>query len=92
MSISLQPIPEPTRPFLRGADDGTFGTPSTLNAGSQPQDVALGDFDEDGNLDFAVADSSGSQVIVRLGSGGGVFGRKSPLQQPNWPMGSRWSI
>ena len=41
--------------------------------GNRPQSVAIGDFDEDGAQDLAVANGSGGEVSVLLGNGDGTF-------------------
>src|SRR4051812_37118579 len=45
----------------------------TFNALSGPRSIAVGDFDNDGKQDFAVADFSRDSVRVRLGNGDGTF-------------------
>jgi hypothetical protein len=51
---------------------GSFGAPvQSTNAGGT--DVALGDFNGDGNLDTSSVDASGGNVAVSLGDGGGRF-------------------
>jgi hypothetical protein len=65
---------------LLGNGDGTFQTPKTTIIGSQsdPQDVAVGDFNADGNLDvalpIALPQSGQYGVAVLLGNGNGTFG------------------
>src|SRR5439155_11648380 len=44
-----------------------------LGSGHVPRGGALVDFDGDGNLDLAVADFNGGQVLIYRGSGGGMF-------------------
>ncbi len=51
------------------------GSPFTV--GSGPKSLAVGDFDGDGDLDFAVANSTGASVTVMLGNGSGVFTQAS---------------
>jgi hypothetical protein len=60
---------------LLGNGDGTFQPPSAivLPAGFVPASVATGDFNGDGLLDIAVADSSTDRVSVFLGNGNGTF-------------------
>ncbi len=38
-----------------------------------PAGAVLADFDEDGNLDYVIADNQGDQVVVHLGDGEGNF-------------------
>jgi hypothetical protein len=63
--------------------DGTFAPQVTYAAGDHPASVAVGDFNADGKLDLAVADSSSNTVSILLGDGNGVF-------QPavDYPIGS----
>jgi hypothetical protein len=56
---------------LVGNGDGTFQVPRNFGAGSFPRSVAVGDFNGDGVLDLAVANSS--NVSVLLGNGDGSF-------------------
>jgi hypothetical protein len=44
-----------------------------LGSGHAPRGGALVDFDRDGNLDLAVADFTGGEVLVYAGSGSGTF-------------------
>jgi len=44
-----------------------------LGAGHAPRGGVLADFDRDGNVDLAVADFTGGQVLVFRGSGAGTF-------------------
>jgi hypothetical protein len=50
-----------------------FLTPLTFGVGSQPDSVALGDFNGDGRPDLAVANSGSNTVSVLLGNGDGTF-------------------
>jgi hypothetical protein len=53
---------------LFGNGDGTFQAHVDYAAGTQPESVAVGDFNGDGSLDLAVADYGGSGVSVLLQS------------------------
>ena len=57
-----------------GNGDGTFQPPRTFSA-PNPYGLAAGDFNEDGNLDLAVVEPSGSGGIIAifLGDGKGGF-------------------
>jgi len=64
--------------ILLGGGDGTFGTqiPITIPgaaAHSTPTAVAVGDFNNDGNVDLAVTDSANNTVNILLGDGNGGF-------------------
>ncbi len=60
--------------ILLGHGDGSFQEPRFLSTGnSQPNDVALGDFDEDGHLDLVVVNTKLDNVSVLLGKGDGSF-------------------
>jgi dienelactone hydrolase len=67
----------PTVSVLLGNGDGTFQPAVNYGAGSNPYSVAVGDFNRDGKLDLAVADSAinggTSGVSVLLGNGDGTF-------------------
>jgi hypothetical protein len=60
---------------LLGNGNGTFQAAAIFPAGDRPQNVALGDFNNDGNLDVAaiVGDHDGS-VSILLGTGDGRIG------------------
>jgi dienelactone hydrolase len=62
---------------LLGNGDGTFQPAVNYNAGKQPISIAIGDFNNDGNLDLAVGNASSSNVSVLLGNGDGTF--KAPV-------------
>jgi hypothetical protein len=47
--------------------------PTTFATGAQPSAVAVGDFDDDGTLDVAVANQGGNSVSVLRGDGQGGF-------------------
>jgi len=50
-----------------------FASPTALLSGPGPRAVARGDFNRDGRVDLAVANTSGSGVSVLLGNGEGTF-------------------
>jgi hypothetical protein len=51
----------------------SFLTPVNYAAGTNPQAIVTADFNGDGRLDLAVANSSSSNVSVLLGNGDGTF-------------------
>ena len=59
---------------LLGAGDGTFGQPVQHSAGLQPSGVAVGDFDQDGHPDLAVANGGAQNISILPGDGQGGFG------------------
>jgi hypothetical protein len=65
--------------LLRGKGDGTFRDEVRvpLPPGSNPSDIVAGDFNGDGRLDLAVADTGTNDVSVLLGNGNGTF--QSPV-------------
>ncbi len=59
----------------------SFAPHTTYGAGIYPADVAMDDFDSDGDLDLAVANSTDAgQVSVLLGGPGGSFGSLTTYQ------------
>jgi hypothetical protein len=56
-----------------GNGDGTFQAPVTIGSGILPASIAVGDFQGNGILDLAVANTSGDDVSVILGNGDGTF-------------------
>ena len=54
-----------------------FSSPKVLSAGTTPQNSAVGDFNGDGYMDFAVSNSGSNNVSVFLGNGNGTF--QSPV-------------
>jgi len=69
--------------ILLGDGEGKFnpaGGPVLLD-GQQPESVAAGDIDGDGDLDLAVANKASNNLSILLGNGGGGFGLSgvSPL-------------
>ena len=69
---------------LLGNGDGTFQPPITLTAGPEPFELAVGDFNNDGTLDFAVTDFSAG-VYLFLGNGEGTFQPPALVNTGNWP-------
>ena len=61
--------------FIENKGSGSFAT-STITAGTTPQQIAVADFDGDGNLDFAIVNDNAA-ISVFLGNGDGTF--QSPI-------------
>jgi hypothetical protein len=53
--------------------DPTFAPDSPFYTGNTPWEVATGDFNRDGNLDFITADRGSNTVTIRRGRGDGTF-------------------
>ena len=60
-----------------GNDAGKLAEGRTFAAGPKPSSLALGDFDEDGDADIAIANHETSQVTLLLNDGSGVFAASS---------------
>ena len=65
--------------------NATFGSPAFYYAGDLPDAVTAGDFDGDGAVDVAIANSYYSQVIFLLGDGNGSFYSYSELTAGDTP-------
>lgn len=66
---------------LLGNGNGSFGTPTFYTVGSStniPSSIASGDFNHDGNLDIAVANSVDNTVSIFLGDGSGSLTQVGP--------------
>ena len=61
--------------ILLGNGDGTFSasSPPPIAVGSAPDAIVAGDFNNDGKLDVAVANSGDGTVTLLLGNGDGTF-------------------
>jgi hypothetical protein len=64
--------------ILLGNGDGTFRPSVNYLAGSQPFSIVAVDLNHDGNLDLAVADSTGPSLSILLGNGDGTFQKAVP--------------
>ena len=62
-----------TATIMLGNGDGTFTQGATYSAGDWPAGAVVADFNGDGNLDIAFANSSGNGVTILLGIGDGTF-------------------
>jgi FG-GAP-like repeat/Bacterial Ig-like domain (group 3) len=62
--------------YLSGGGIGAYRTPVSITLPSSfmsPSALAVGDFNNDGNLDLAVAGDNANQVLILLGQGNGSF-------------------
>jgi hypothetical protein len=59
--------------ILFGKGDGVVDQPVSYGALKSPTLVAVGDFDQDGNLDIAVTDGASGAVSILLNNGGGFL-------------------
>src|ERR1019366_4226030 len=69
------------------AHAGQFLEAPKYPTGANPQAVAVGDFNGDGNLDLAIANSTGNTVSVLLGKGDGTFSPKVDYATGSAPQG-----
>jgi hypothetical protein len=58
---------------LLNQGDGTFGVPVAYAVGTAPDGLIVGDFNEDGRPDLAVANAGSNNVTLLLGIGAGAF-------------------
>jgi hypothetical protein len=73
--------------ILLGKGDGTFTVQPSPQTGSAPIAVTVGDFNADGNLDFAVANDGDQTVSISLGYGNGTFATQTVLSVEGIPRG-----
>jgi hypothetical protein len=73
--------------ILLGNGDGTFRPAVNYAAGTSPTSLVAADFNHDGNLDLAVANSLSDYVSILLGNGDGTFraGPQAPSPPPPQP-------
>jgi hypothetical protein len=74
-----------------GNGDGTFQPPTQVTVFSSPTSLAAGDFDENGDVDFAVGYEdqtvqSRTDVSVVFGNGDGTFQAPISLTAGQWPV------
>jgi hypothetical protein len=75
--------------LLRGNGDGTLQPEVrvALPAGSNPSNLTVGDFNGDGRIDLATADTGANNVAVLLGNGNGTFQAPVPFAVGTGPVG-----
>jgi hypothetical protein len=66
--------------ILLGNGDGTFHKGAHYSGEGSPASIAVADFDADGKLDMAIANSQGIGVRVWMGNGDGTFRRGADYQ------------
>jgi hypothetical protein len=66
---------------------GQFLEAPQYPTGTNPQAMAVGDFNSDGNLDYAVANSGANTVSILLGNGDGTFKPKVDYTTGSTPKG-----
>ena len=59
--------------LMLGNGDGTFAAATYSVVTNGPQDIAAGDLNGDGKLDYATPNAGANNVSVRLGQGDGTF-------------------
>lgn len=64
-----------------------FYEATTTPLSYQPQEVALGDLNDDGKLDMVITDETTNQISVLLGNGDGTFQAPAQFAVPNGPYG-----
>jgi hypothetical protein len=72
--------------ILLGNGDGTFHKGAHYPGEGSPASIAVADFNADGKLDMAIANSQGIGVRVWMGNGDGTFRRGADYQTafPSW--------
>jgi FG-GAP-like repeat/Abnormal spindle-like microcephaly-assoc'd, ASPM-SPD-2-Hydin/FG-GAP repeat len=65
-----------------GNGNGSFQAGANYTTGSNPQGIAIGDFNNDGYQDLAVANYTDSTLTILLNNGDGTFTAGSPVMLP----------
>jgi hypothetical protein len=63
----------------QGAGDGTFTELTTASVSTDPRDIVVADFDDDGTPDLAVGHRSAQSVTILMGAGAGSLGPPSEI-------------
>ena len=58
---------------INGVAQITFGSPTNYPVGTLPRAVATGNFNHDGQLDLAVANTASNNISILLGNSDGTF-------------------
>jgi len=69
--VQVGTAPTPAAAILLGNGDGTFQAPRSFGIGPDPRGIVTGDFDSDGNTDFAVREADEALVYIGYGDGAG---------------------
>jgi VCBS repeat protein len=70
-----------------GNGDGTFQAKQDYSAGGISNYVAVGDFDNDGNLDVVTLNTSSGKVDILLGNGDGTLQALTAYSAGSTPYG-----
>jgi len=75
--------------ILLNTSSGTFTGTNKRNFGSStnPSDIAVGDFNKDGNLDVVTVSQTNSEFSLHLGDGNGNLGAATSVTTGNTPRG-----
>ena len=71
--------------ILLGDGTGNFGAATNFAVGSGPFSMAVGDFNNDGKQDLAVANFYSNSVSILLGDGAGHFGAATNIAVGSFP-------
>ena len=75
--------------ILFGDGAGNFAGAADIPVVPNPISIVVGDFNNDGNEDFATASDNSTVVSIRLGNGAGGFTNAADI---NLPINSRWLV